>query len=1303
MAAFTNFLWTAAKNVATAATGVLVPGAAPAPAGLEGEAGTSSGPQEPMQQGDRDVVSQEKGPTKEDAGRFLNRVSKYDKTDKLLVKAEFGDDTFAEFLDLVTPFSNQSEVIDVLTIAERARDLLRGSTELTLGFNAFLPADYKIELPGLKECDDYDYDDDDDDDDDDDGEYSSAEESVQEASKDSPVFQVVCLACAADDTVVQRGALEGCQKCRPLWITAEEYQKDAEAKMGRASEVVAPAAVEEGEQGQQLHYCDYHRETAAPGTTEVPEEEGEENGESGDGGSGGGNSQAEADPPHTEASSQLAVIGDDAGGTTGDGDEESEKEWETAGSLVGSSTAQDAVGSRRHAISMPLPLGEEKKDGGREEETGGHGLHEPPKHQAPKTVEAARVEPVVVPDMSSSPRGDEAAAHPEVAGAPRDDRLSRRRAVEAQPQQPKVEKKHQDTDHNHDHDHELEVARRSLNAMMAARLREEEAREKDLDDSAGEEPELLSAEMCDALEYMMMLDGQEPQTAKQGREPSDQTLAQQLMATVDTPRFTGDGDEDDSSPKDDQPESDRRQEHAGLPEQHRPHGSAPTPSPVSEQQQQQQQQQQLGKEGPPHSQVRDEMNRRRGQQPEGGDEKGEDRNQSKSLLWWQRENQRKPTSPPPLGSVGVATVGADAGKQALNDLQGGGGKERAGQATAKTVAQAGATAAVRLGESANPDTAAAAARAAPAYVEILSVPDGAGAGAEGCLDLKTRARDGGVRTVGEEGKSPKEKRNGPAEDEGKEGDGAEGIKKSGPSRAERRATDRERAKERAKAAKTKRLEQHLRNQKKNNPKLVEGQLLANAPQAPPAAPPEAKPKTNYPPQGSVVAEPAPANGDGGGVGEGGGGGRGRDGGGGGGGCGGGGGGSTLNGNQSAKGDDGDKACSAGSATNRLPPASALAGGFPANNKVTSRLAARSLIARAAAARPPAVEVAAEPAGPGAKAVPTPSSGATKSVTFAAPLSGSADGAPTPTQVSGNASKKPHGTEKAPSTAEKVDATTKGADAAAAASKADATAVGKIVAGVRGLSRFAKSSLGRNPVHPSAPASSFPSGRTAKTPPPLPSVGGYRNNSNSSSATSGVAAVALPHPPSGPASSPLSRGFRGGEGWTWPAVDAPGGYGSGGSVGAGNRGGAGDSDDCVRDPELKGKEVAPLEPLRRFSWIGRAAAVGRKVEHPWGSWKRWRQPEKWEMMVTKALARYSATPGYAADRKGIIEFINRLEDKELARLAEILQVPTGVDGVSSADEIVWKLESKILSMNPTSFSCFTSHLKMFLVPNRTHKK
>lgn len=42
MAAFTNFLWTAAKNVATTATGVLGPGAAPTPANPEEEADAGS-------------------------------------------------------------------------------------------------------------------------------------------------------------------------------------------------------------------------------------------------------------------------------------------------------------------------------------------------------------------------------------------------------------------------------------------------------------------------------------------------------------------------------------------------------------------------------------------------------------------------------------------------------------------------------------------------------------------------------------------------------------------------------------------------------------------------------------------------------------------------------------------------------------------------------------------------------------------------------------------------------------------------------------------------------------------------------------------------------------------------------------------------------------------------------------------------------------------------------------------------------------------------------------------------------------
>ncbi|CAN0377571.1 unnamed protein product, partial [Ectocarpus sp. 12 AP-2014] len=78
----------------------------------------------------------------------------------------------------------------------------------------------------------------------------------------------------------------------------------------------------------------------------------------------------------------------------------------------------------------------------------------------------------------------------------------------------------------------------------------------------------------------------------------------------------------------------------------------------------------------------------------------------------------------------------------------------------------------------------------------------------------------------------------------------------------------------------------------------------------------------------------------------------------------------------------------------------------------------------------------------------------------------------------------------------------------------------------------------------------------------------------------------------------SRSSPGGE-WTWPLLALDGGGGA-----------------------LKGKRTATAQ-LRRLAWIGRAAGptAGNRAEPlPWGNWKRWREPEKWEKTVSTAITR-----------------------------------------------------------------------------------
>ncbi|CAM9386424.1 unnamed protein product [Ectocarpus sp. 13 AM-2016] len=94
--------------------------------------------------------------------------------------------------------------------------------------------------------------------------------NFRESSGPGP--QGPCPACEEEDAAaVQRGALEGCQKCRPVWITPEEYDRDSLVEMERADARTLPtftAIVTEEEfrrqqqqkqqQQQQWCYCDYH-------------------------------------------------------------------------------------------------------------------------------------------------------------------------------------------------------------------------------------------------------------------------------------------------------------------------------------------------------------------------------------------------------------------------------------------------------------------------------------------------------------------------------------------------------------------------------------------------------------------------------------------------------------------------------------------------------------------------------------------------------------------------------------------------------------------------------------------------------------------------------------------------------------------------------------------------------------------------------------------------------------------------------------------------------------------------------------
>ncbi|CAM9424669.1 unnamed protein product, partial [Ectocarpus fasciculatus] len=80
-----------------------------------------------------------------------------------------------------------------------------------------------------------------------------------------------CPACEEEDAAVQRGALEGCQKCRPVWITPEEYERDSLVEMERVKSRTLPTftaiVTEEEFRGQQQQrrrqqqwcYCDYHQ------------------------------------------------------------------------------------------------------------------------------------------------------------------------------------------------------------------------------------------------------------------------------------------------------------------------------------------------------------------------------------------------------------------------------------------------------------------------------------------------------------------------------------------------------------------------------------------------------------------------------------------------------------------------------------------------------------------------------------------------------------------------------------------------------------------------------------------------------------------------------------------------------------------------------------------------------------------------------------------------------------------------------------------------------------------------------------
>ena len=1044
-----------------------------------------------------------------------------------------------------------------------------------------------------------------------------------------------------------------------MWITAEEYMKDALVAMERASETAASAGAEEAEtQYQHQCYCDDHREAAALGLTEVPEKE-----KVADKGGGEGNGPTKAH----------------AGGAKDDDDDyyhddESGKDRGTGGSLVGS-PMPDATSSRRHAISTRSPP---------DEETNGEGMEEGPRPR----------EPVEQPS-------------------------------------------------DHENEHELKTVRRGLDGTTAA-LPGKKGQEEDLEDSTDFTPspavetleiEDLTAEdvlFAEDLQFLTSCDLQGPH-AKEEREMLS-TLAQRLSETgADGPRFPG-GD-DDTSLERDQSNSDRCRWHAGQPEPHLPLGSAwPPLSPTCERPQQQ------GKEGPPHAKERDEAKIQRSRLPRSAecDEKAE------------KGKRRRPTSRSPLAtppssrsaSAVASAVGDDAKQRGLKDLLGG-GKKSAGQEKNSTK-PVEATATVRQDATANP----AVERGAPAHEEAAGV--GVGTGAGGCANLETHEHDGEGTIVGLEAQASEKQRMGPAEEGEKEkkveaGVTAEDGKKLFLSRAERRAADRERAKERARTARAVRLEQHLRSQKKNSPKRIEGQLLRGTPKAgtpkagpptPLAAPqakpahPEAKTKTKQwrkPPQGSVIAKQAPGNGGGGGGGRGG-----RE--------GGGGSGATLDGKTGANGASVDKGCAAGSAPNLHPAAVDTPGRSAANGDTADKPAAGS--AASAATRSSAAAVAAEPAVSGAKAAPVPSSGATKSVTS------SSDRAPT--RASGTANKKPTGTEQVSATAEQVsapvgqvcamaeqfsaavnwfDATFNQAgfnqagfkqagfvlyhildfffdalkapesflqgrttstpptfvdrsNAAATFHKVDdalksfaevysasvsASSSGKTTraaqrsvdndridahAAIRKIKDAIIGLANTDTFYTAVSISS--SGRTAST--PTMSLDDYGHNLDAamekvrdtmkslaethfavaSASSSGKTVRTSPPPPSSvdenddcddcddyvDNSRDLTPAFWGpssGDGWTWPAAGALGGEGSDADVGGGDGGRVGGTG--ARGPKGEKEKVAAVaKPLRRFSWVGRPAIVGGKVEHPWGNWKRWRQPEKWEKTVATALTR-----------------------------------------------------------------------------------
>eukprot|EP00752_Nemacystus_decipiens_P001507 g1479.t1 len=1029
MAAFTklNFLWTTAKSVASAATGVLIPGAALALQSdeeseseseedgeeaegeqEEAEGGASSEPRQPTPRGARDGASLEDVPANE---LFLEDLDR---------ESGGGDNDDAKSDDDGSNSSGGGGGGSSSSISNEDGDDSGGGGSSNDNDDSSSSSSSNG-----------------------DDEYTTAEGSGWETPNGPPGFQGVCPACAADDAAVQRGALEGCQKCRPVWITVEEYENDARVAMERASETVAAEESEQlQQQSGQLRYCYYHGEAVGLGVTKAPEERREESERGGDGAGSEGRVPTDAGAPRTQVGSQAASIGTDAG----------------------------------RAVEQVPVAG-------------------------------------IVSKASRSPRvneADEAAAHAEVAGTPRDDRQQSPRFVPLVPllceeqDQQEEEKKHQRQPSDPEHEIDVETARQDLGHAMAAPSEQKGQEEVSVfQDSASSNPCFDNAAEEAENPNKLMSVVEEQEATQQGESLS--TQAQQLL--------------------------------------------------------------QQGKRGPPNAQ-------------EGGEKKSKRRNPPRPAEHDEKADKGEPRNSPPRSQPAMpplrsaSAVGGHAKEQGLKIPPPRAGKERVGQASTGAKNPAEATTAARQGAAVPGAAARAAAPAHEAAVRVgTAVGAAVGAGTKGCFNLGSRKLDSKDAAVGPAKETPVEQRVGQA---AAAAEGGETGDNNRPflSRAERRAAERQRARERAKAARAARLERHLKAQKKNNPRrVVEGQLLAGSPKAAPTAPAEvkAKPETlNKPPQGPAAAKQGPGGGGGGR----GGGGAGR----------GGNSGATLASNRAAKGEGVGKECKAGPVTNLCPDVTAGA---------------------AAAVKAPA----------------------TKAGHFLAN-----DG------TAGKANNERFSEEVLAGAKKVTAAPKKQADAARAQVDADEREFAGMMKRLAGAC-FAAS-----------PAGTPSRGGTTRT--PLTSAKDHRDNAGSLSA--------------------MVYALRGAvsaesEGWTWPAVDAPG----GGESGRAGEGG-------VRGPRGHGN-VAVAKPLRRFAWIGRAAAVGGKLEHPWGNWKRWRQPEKWEKMVGAALTRYS-TIIVAADfcatsereRQKLIAAFGGLDEDHLLRVAKAVRERVLPGG--SPDQLIWKIMS-----------------------------